>query len=156
MANEPLGESWQYHPEYHKMASFLGLDQHARQDYKVAQKLALIRDWAGLKGKKDDITDSLAVVDGVRKKIGTQAVGKTLIDQLYQHIRLDMDTQSRTPLRPNGTPQRKQEVKKKDTGIKGAVAQAVQSSIQNMVKSTLGDKKMLQKTIQTVVSESLK
>lgn len=155
MPEEPLGETWQYHPEYHKMASFLGLDQHDRQDFGVAKKVSLIRDWAGIKGK-DTIDDALKTVDGVRKGIGTQARGKTLIDQLFQHIRLDMDSSKQTPLRADGVPHRPVEKKEKQSSVKNIVQSAVQSSIQGMVKNALSDKKLLTSTVQQVIKESLK
>lgn len=162
MQSEPVGETWQYHPEYHKMASFLGLNQYDRQDYEVAKKISLLRDWAGMKSKKDSTEEAMSFIDGTRRKVGTQAQGKTLVEQLFQHARLEMDRASKVPLRPNGTPQReeKKEIKSQKTqkpgNIQQAVQQAVQGSIAGMVKNVMSDKKLLSNTIQQVVKESIK
>lgn len=89
-ATEQMGEMWKYDPDYHRMADYLGLDVHARQDYGLAQKISIIRDWAGMQGKNDTTTEALGALQKLKHQLGTNIQGKELIHDMYEHIRLGM------------------------------------------------------------------
>lgn len=82
---EPVGDTWKYHPEYNRMAEFLGIGKSEREDLGVAQKLSYLRDWAGESSKIDT---ALWRIRQVAKRMGVNTQGKTLVNDLYQYVRL--------------------------------------------------------------------
>lgn len=155
---EPVGEAWKYNQDYHRVSEFLGVNKYDRDDYDVAKKVSLIRDWAGLQGKDDSTESALSAIQKWRQKSGIPYQGKQLIHELYQHIRLDMDSKAKAHINPTNPikskPAPKKEVKK-DMGVTKMVQGAVQQSIQGMVQNVLKDKKVLSNAIQSAVKESL-
>ena len=81
---EPVGEVWKYDPKYHRVADFLGLDITDRQNYRVWQKVSYLMDQASRKAKSGNIIDQMHAIDKLRKSMGIQAQGETLINSLYQ------------------------------------------------------------------------
>jgi hypothetical protein len=90
-----MGDAWQHNPEYNHVADYLGLDPYDRQDLDTANKISFIRDWAGGESKSEDLNPALVKVWELRKKLGTQRIGKDLVSELYQAIRIHGDTNQR-------------------------------------------------------------
>lgn len=160
---EPVGEPWRYNQDYHRVSDFIGVDRHAREDYGIAQKVSLIRDWAGLQGKDDSTEAALTAIQKLKKQMGVPYQGKALVDEMYQHIRLDMDrknqAQKKNPTTPNkAQPQVKAlgKPQQKALPVQKMVQQAVQQSVSGMVQNVLKDKHVLSSAIQQAVKESFK
>lgn len=90
---EEVGEVWKYDPKYHRVADFLGLDFTDRQNYKVWQKVSYLMDAASKKSKSSDVVDHMHQINKLRKNLGIQAQGETLINSLYEMTRLEQDRQ---------------------------------------------------------------
>ena len=133
---EPLGDVWQYDPNYHRTAEFLGVNEYDRKDYELASKISFLTDWADKTGKKD-ISDKLITIDSLRKQVGTQAIGKILVNQLYQQIRLSPSPKkvlaSTTQPKPAN----------KSTSFKDTMKQTIQKHISDATRQVLENQKML-------------
>ena len=84
---EPSGDqsvAWKYNPEYHELADFLGVKQADKMNESLAQKISFLKDYV----KSDDMTDVKIRMLELKRTIGMTAQGKTLIDALYQYVRL--------------------------------------------------------------------
>ena len=90
-----MGDAWQHNPEYNHVADYLGLDPYDRQDIDTANKVSFIREWAGSESNSQDLNPALVKVYELRKKLGTQRLGKDLINELYGAIRIHGDTSQR-------------------------------------------------------------
>lgn len=145
--SEPLGETWKYDPEYHRVSEFLGVNQYDREDSDLHKKVSAIRDWTG--GK--NLNEQLLKIEDIRKKSGHQFIGKPLINALYQNIRLTQDTQQSRTLQVKAKPK----TALKQNSLQKVVADTVQQSVAGMVKQALGDKKLIQGTVQNMVKEAL-
>lgn len=84
---EPLGDTWRYDPSYHRLADFLGVDKYERDRLEFAEKLSLIADWSGL-DKHGDVMKAMHGIKRLQRELGVQVVGKPLVTELYQAIRL--------------------------------------------------------------------
>lgn len=146
---EPVGEAWKYNPEYQRASEFLGVNKYDRENADVANKISFIDDWAAKESKSADPNSKLWTIEGLRKKLGFQFIGKNLVNEMYKHIRLDQDRQKvgRTPV---------VRTQAKGNPIQKVVAQTVQQSVAGMVKQALGDKKLIQGTIQNAMKEAMK
>ena len=136
-ATEPLGETWQYNPDYHRTADFLGVNIYDRRDYKIAKKIAALSDWAEHKTGKKDIQSVLTEVARLQRSIGTSVVGKTLVDQLFENMRITEDT---TRLKKEAEVKAKLKEEKKVDPIQKATAQlssAIGKTLNEMLKTTL-------------------
>lgn len=91
--SEPLGDSFQYDPDYNRFADFLGIDLNDRRDMKTAQKISRLTDWALRHAKGRSVIDAMAQVHKLIKDKGLNVVGNTLLNNLYQDIRLKEDSQ---------------------------------------------------------------
>ena len=155
-AQNLVGDSWKYDQDYHRLSEFLGVDKNEREDFGLANKISIIRDWAGINDKKPTLESVANNIHGLKKKLGTQNLGQTLVNELYQAIRLDLDGQ-RNKKQSQQVPQkielRKQE---KPQGIKQVIAQTIQQSVSGMVKAALQDKKLVEQTIKGSIAEALK
>lgn len=144
--SEPVGEAWKYNQDYHRAADFLGVDKHDRDNFELANKISLIHDYAGMEAGSARTEDALNHMQAMRKKLGVNTQGKTLVNQLYQHVRLEMDR------RRSGKPQAKSKpTPKKTMSSKNPLAKAIQSSVQNMVKEAISDKKFIEDTVKRVL-----
>lgn len=97
MYTEPLGDVWKYDPDYNRAADFLGLDRHQREDVKVAKKISFLVDWAVKTKKSGKSEDALWTLNDLRKKLGVNTQGETLIGQLFEFVRLKQDRERKTP-----------------------------------------------------------
>ena len=86
-----VGDSWRYDPQYHKMADFLGINKYDRDDGEVAQKISLLWDWSIMSSKGSTPEDYLLYLYDLRGKLGIPSQGKTLLHDLHQYARLDLD-----------------------------------------------------------------
>lgn len=85
------GNSFRYDPNYHRFADYLGLNKFDRDNFNIAKKVSLIYDWALNNSKKEDFLAITQEVDKLRKSIGTNDRGKTLLGDLYRYARIKMD-----------------------------------------------------------------
>lgn len=154
--SEPVGESWQYDPDYHRASDALGIDRYERDDFQVAQKMSTIRDWAA-SNSKGGLEDSLAVIDKLRKQIGTQARGKTLLNELYQHLRFQTSkplekSQSKKPISKSAP---RKSAKKADP-ISKIVQKSVEGRIAELVAKTMTNKNVVYKAVNNVIKNIIK
>lgn len=147
-ATEPVGEAWQYDPEYHRMSDFLGVDKYERDDFEMAKKVSFLKDWGG-EGAYNKISD-------LRKSLGLNTQGKTLIDQLFQHVRLQLDKQRTQPVRSQApqpqkqTPIQKIVSSKVQNTVNKTVSQAVQNAVQQSISQTVNN------TVKQAVADTIK
>lgn len=94
---EPLGDIWKYDPEYNRAADFLGIDKHQREDVKVAKKLSFLVDWALASSKSTKQEDALWTINDLRKKLGINSQGETMLGQLFEFVRLKQDRERKEP-----------------------------------------------------------
>jgi len=151
--SEPLGETYKYNPDYHRVADFLGVDRNDRLDYSLASKLSFIRDWAGIEAKNGNTDEALWKMHDLRKKLGVNSVGKPLVDEMFKYIRLYNARQTKDNQKL--PPKPKSQVKPQQN-IKKIVQQTVQNQVHSMVKDVVKNKDLLTKTIQSAIKESLK
>ena len=79
-----MGDAWQYDPNYQRTAEFLGIDKYDRQDLDVYKKISHFDTLH--EGK--ELPERLQELENLRKKIGSQSQGRTLLNQLYQYSKL--------------------------------------------------------------------
>lgn len=91
MSTSSFTDAFKYNPEYHRFADSLGVDRDARNDVKVAKKLALLYDWAAMDTGSKDFETINARVDKLRQQTGVTFVGKELANLLYLRVRVQMD-----------------------------------------------------------------
>lgn len=84
--------SYRYDPKYHRLADLLGVNKDDKLDSHLARKISLLADWSKQKSKSDSPDDIYAVIESLSRKLGVQFIGKTLVDHLYQRVRVEMDT----------------------------------------------------------------
>jgi len=126
MADDLVGDEWKYNEDYHKTANFLGVDKYDRNDLEVAKRLSFIRDWAEKKNKKNPYDQ----IYQLRKRLGVQDIGPTLVNQLFQHLRLAQDTEKKKKIIIKKiTPQEKM--------VKQSVAKIIQQTLQKVMKEVL-------------------
>lgn len=146
---EPVGEAWKYDQQYHQMSDALGVDKYERDDYETAKKLSYLSDWAG-----KDPSQVYEKLNTLRKSLGFNTQGKTLVNQLFSHVRLQQDKQRTQPVRATAPQPEKQ------TPIQKTVSQAVQGTVQNaigtMVQKALGDKKFIQASVESALKGAIK
>ena len=83
---ETVEEAWKLDPKYHRAADYLGLNIYDRQNYKTAQKISVIHDYAARKGQ--DMNTVLTEMHKLKRSLGTFKRGEDLVDELYQSVRL--------------------------------------------------------------------
>lgn len=135
--SEPLGDAWKYDPEYNRVAEFLGVDRFKREDYDVAKKISTIRDYLDLNGKLSRIDQVLSSIQKIKKSLGSNTQGELLVNELYQHARLDVDRRRAEAIEPKVRVEpkaQKVEKKEKPIDIKEIVSQTVQGALQGLIK----------------------
>lgn len=142
--SESIGDTFKYNPEYHKVADFLGVDIHDREDYDLANKISLIRDYAGIKGKSDSPEDALWAITDIRKGLGVNTQGRTLVNQLYQHMRLKLDTSRANAQKVKAQPKAREEAPKAKNPVIG-----------DLVQKAMQDKKLINQAVQSVVQQQI-
>lgn len=95
--SEPLGDVWKYDPDYNRAADFLGVDKHQREDVKTAQKISFLVDWAVKTKKSAKPEDALWTLNDLRKKLGINNQGESLVGQLFEFVRLKQDRERKAP-----------------------------------------------------------
>lgn len=144
-ATEPVGETWQYDEGFHKMSNLMGVDKYDRNDFELAKKLSYLRDSTG----SQDESEAMGKIEDLRKKLGLNTQGKTLIDQLYQHVRLQGDRARTQPSKPTLKPQSKTSSQSSlEKTVSQAVQQKVQQTVGSMVQKALSDKKLVESAVQ--------
>lgn len=86
-----LSDNFKYDPEYHRFADYMGVDRNDRNDFRVAKKLALLYDWSAKRSKTPGAHNAVKQLDGLRKHLGVNFVGPTLVNFLYDRVRVNMD-----------------------------------------------------------------
>lgn len=91
MVTEVGNDNYRYDPDYNQFADFLGVDAEMRGDHDLAQKIDLIYQWGERQAKSSDRVDVSLSIKSLKDLIGLNVQGKTLVDKLYQWVRLDQD-----------------------------------------------------------------
>lgn len=134
---EEFTDVWQYNPDYNRFAEVLGIDRHERADIDVARKIAVLRDYFDI-GKKLTEVQARSAVLTMKQELGVPFRGKELVDELFQHARLEMDRmEDPTPAKEVKAPVKKPEVKKekKEVPIKKIVKEAVKGVIEEFMNT---------------------
>jgi hypothetical protein len=77
--------------DYHRVAEFLEVNNEDRKDFKLAEKIGYLYDWAKEETGSDDRIKRLEAIKGLQKRLGIWQTGKETIKKLYQYVRLDQD-----------------------------------------------------------------
>jgi hypothetical protein len=77
--------------DYHRVAEFLEVNNEERKDFKLAEKIGYLYDWAKEETGSDDRIKRLEAIKGLQKRLGIWQTGKETIKQLYRYVRLDQD-----------------------------------------------------------------
>lgn len=149
---EPVGEAWKYSKEYHQLSDFLGVNVYDREDADLHKKVSALQEWGG----GDDIRKVLTEVAKLRRELGVQVIGKQLVTQLYQSVRLKQDNERVNPQISFAIPrpvkkETPKEAKEKPTSLEGVITQAVQNTIAQAVKAAVGDTKFLNQAVKEAV-----
>lgn len=151
-STDAVGETWQYDPDYHRTADYMGIDAHERDDVRVAQKVSVLRDWAKENGA-ENLEDALGRIHDLRRNLGTQSHGKALINELYQHLRF----QSKSPQKTKGVKKASpKQSKPKTDPLSKVVQQSVEGRIADIVRKTMMDKNIIYKAVDQVVKGAFK
>ena len=154
--SEPVGQPWQYSKEYHQIADFLGVNIYDRNDSDLHKKVTAIQEWGG----GEDMNKVLTQVSKLRKELGVQFIGKPLVKELYQSMRLKQDGQRTNPdvgfVKPKEVKKAPEKANPLQKIVNEAVNQTVQQSVTDMVKQALGDKKIVSSLVQDAVKGALK
>lgn len=133
---EILGDEWKYNPEYNRIAEMLGVDRFDRESLEIAKKISLVRDYVDLiDGKVSSESEALQKIYGMKKQLGTNDQGTTLLNQLFQHARLDMDTRKLDAVTPKEQT-KKEEPKEQKFDLKKVVQQTIEGVIQGVIKQS--------------------
>lgn len=154
--SEPMGQPWQYSKDYHQIADFLGVTIYDRNDSELHKKISALQEWGG-----GDTHKVLTEISKLRRELGVQFIGKPLVKELYQSVRLKQDGQRKNPEVGfvKSQPEKPKEVKKANPLqkiVNEAVSQTVQQSVSDMVKQTLADKKVVSTLVQDAVKGAMK
>lgn len=91
-ARKDTGIDYKYNTEYHRFCDDLGVDKYKRDDARVAQKVALIYDWAKEQTETEDGGKISVAIRDLTRTLGVQNTqGELLVDHLFRWIRVDMD-----------------------------------------------------------------
>lgn len=161
-------EAWKFDPDYHRTADFLGINKYDRDDYEMAQKVSILNDWARTRGAKD-VSEQLDKINELKRSTGQQTLGKTLVNTLYNHVRLSVASkplpkkaskpkaETKQTSKPVSTMAVSGKVKKT---IENTTREAIRESIANTTKQTIAEtaKKAMsdKKFIQSAVAEAMK
>lgn len=129
---EALGEAWQYSKDYHQAANFLGVGIYDRNDSKVAQKISAISDWAAEKTGKKEPQAILSEVAKLQRSIGYSGIGKDLVNQLYENIRIQQDSR-----RIQKKVKRVDPIEKATTQLSSALGKTLKEMLQGLVKTQM-------------------
>jgi hypothetical protein len=163
-SSEPVGETWNLDPEYHKVSDFLGVNIYDRNDSELAKKVYALKDWAMETGNGKTITSALMQMRTLQRELGHQFIGKPLILEMYKTVRLnEAYKQERSlPEQPIKNQTVKPEVKaeKSKQIAKPAKAQdkedaAISESVNSVVSKALGNKKTIQNAVLNAIKEAL-
>lgn len=94
---EPIGDIWKYDPDYNAAADFLGIDKYKRENVNVATKLSFIIDWVSSKNKTSKLENALLSINDLKRKLGINTQGETLVSQLYEFARVKSDLERKSP-----------------------------------------------------------
>ena len=139
-------DSWKYNPEYHRIASFLGLDAFQRQDYKLAQKVSVIYDWAVHKSKNRKIESHFKTIKELQRGLGINVIGKELTDKLWEAIRLGLDKKREEKLEA-----RKEHQEEKAAAERKVIREAVKSQVDKYIQ-----KEKVKRELKKVIKEEPK
>lgn len=87
-----LKDQFLYKPEFHRFADFLGVDKHLREDYSLSSKMLFLYEYGSKKANSDDFIDVLRAVTKMKKDLGNNTRGETLVKDMYRWARLDYDS----------------------------------------------------------------
>lgn len=114
-----VGDAFKYDPEYQRTADYIGMGRDDREDIDTANKLSFVKEWT--KGKT--LEESLQKMYDLRRRLGTQTVGRTLVNEMYHYLRL--------------TPPKAKPAVKKQANPMGAIEKAIQKVVTSTLKSAM-------------------
>lgn len=127
--SEPVGQPWQYSKEYHQISDFLGVNIYDRNDADLHKKVSALQEWGG----GEDLHKVLTQIAKLRKELGVQFIGKSLVKELYQSVRLKQDGERMNP--PESFVKPKTE--EKPSQALGVIEKAIQKVVTQTIKQTL-------------------
>lgn len=141
-------DSWKYNQDYHRVADFLGLDVYDRQDYRLAQKVSYLVD--RVRQQDEPMVEAISRLHQVRKKMGINTKGQTLLHQMYEYLRLHENKDFNNESKP------KPKLKPKPQLDKSDYSEEIKKSIEESVAKTLGkvleDENKVQEIIENVLT----
>ena len=97
--NTSMADEWPYSPKFQEFATFLGVPAgkdskgvNWRHDKKTADKIEKIYAWGKFKSGSDDIVDVMYAVKELRRDLGANFRGITLVKHLSGWTDLDTKT----------------------------------------------------------------
>jgi len=88
---EVSSDNYRFDPDYNHFADFLGVETGDRGNYDLASKIDLIYQWGERQGRSQDRVDVSLAIKNLKDYLGLNVTGKTLVNKLYQWVRLDQD-----------------------------------------------------------------
>lgn len=85
-------DTWKYNPDYHRAADFFGINEFDRKDQHIAEKISHLIDTVSQRVNAKNLNEVLLNIHKIRKELGTQTTGKTLLNEVYQYNRIQEDT----------------------------------------------------------------
>ena len=75
--------------EYHRMSDFFDLTYDERKDFKMAEKLSYLTDWALSQTKSKERIQHMEALNSLKRMLGITYKGAELVRHLYKWARLD-------------------------------------------------------------------
>lgn len=149
------GNDYKYNLEYHRFCDDLGVDIYKRDDIEIAQKASFIYDWAKTKLNNEDGSLISSAIHDVTQKLGVQGQrGETLINYLFQYLRLEMDSERiRTQDKADEMVEQQIELKKKIKSIEPKISdEELQKRVDEGMK---GINKTLKRQVKTTITKTI-
>lgn len=85
-------DTWKYNADYHRAADFFGINEFDRKDQSVAEKISKLIDSVSSRVNAKNLNEVLLNIHNIRKELGTNTTGKTLLNEVYQFNAIKEDT----------------------------------------------------------------
>jgi hypothetical protein len=145
--------AYKYNVDYHRFSDYLGIDKYKREDRQLAGRVSLVYDWAKKQVGRDDREAITRAVREYARGLGTQLQGESLVDHLYNNIRLDMSGDNSEEVKAEEDEKIAEE---KDKALKNKEDPVVEVKVGPLMKKIQKQvKKAVKKQIEKSVSEAL-
>src|SRR3990167_248315 len=95
-----LTDEWPYSPKFQDFSRYLGMEGSRdgkgvswSHDFRTAKKIEEIYVWAKKKAKTEDHNQVKMATYQLQKKLGVNWQGKTLVDRMWEYLRLETDVE---------------------------------------------------------------